>query len=259
VFGHGMALAAQVLAQRFIDTRASTNDPGGAMVGNLVTGMVGDVHTTLANFIGVQMFSTAFLLAMVGAGLIAEDRRSGAMELYFSRPLRRRDYLGGKLLAAGLVPTATLVIPFVGLWLFAVGMAPPGAAWPLLGLLLPGLVGALVAAIVLSASILGLSAMGERGRTVGVIYVVGLLILTSLGDELPEVGHGWAGYLSPLRNVQTLVDAALDAGGGGMLLQMLSSRPETNPSVAIAVLCLAGVTALGLGLLGWRVRTAVAG
>lgn len=256
VFGHGMALAAQVLAERFINTRG-----GGASQAaeGIVRGVIGDVHTTLANFIGVQMIATAFLLAMVAAGLVAEDRRTGAMELYFSRPLTRRDYLTGKLLAAGLVPTAMLVVPFVALWAFAVGMAPPGAATPMLGLLLPGLLGALVGALLLTTTILGLSAVGERGRTVGVIYVVSLLILTSLGDELPEAGYRWAGYLSPLRNVQTLVDAALDAGGSGLLLQMLSSRPETNPSVTLALACVLGLSALGSGLLVWRVRKAVAG
>jgi ABC-type transport system involved in multi-copper enzyme maturation permease subunit len=249
VFGHGMTLGAQVLAQRYMGE-------GG---GELMHAMVGDVHTTLATFIGLQMVACAFLLAMVAAGLVAEDRRTGAMELYFSRPLRRRDYIVGKLLAAGLVPTATLVVPFVLLWILAVGMAPPHAAPPLLGLLLPGLLGAVVAAVVLTATILGLSAVGERGRTVGVIYVVGFVILSSMGDELSDQGHAWAGYLSPLRNVQTLTDAVLDAGGGGLLLGMLASRPETNPSTAIAVACLVGLTVLGLLTLVWRVRREVAG
>ncbi len=232
VFGHGMALAAQVLAQRFM------GEGGGGGPAALMHAVVGDVHTTLATFIGVQMLACAFLLAMVAAGLIAEDRRTGAMELYFSRPLRRRDYVLGKLLAAGLVPAGVLVVPYVLLWLFAIGMAPPHAAAPLWGLLLPGLLGAVVAAMVLTSTILGLSAVGERGRTVGVIYVVGMLILSSMGDALEAQGQAWAGYLSPMRNVQTLTDAVLDAGSGGLLLGMLTSRPDTNPSVAISVACL---------------------
>jgi ABC-type transport system involved in multi-copper enzyme maturation permease subunit len=253
VFGHGMAITAQVLIERF------TGEMGSDIQRTLLQGVVGSVHTTLATFIGVQMLACAFLLAMVAAGLVAEDRRTGAMELYFSRPLRRRDYVLGKVLAAGLVPTATLVVPFVLLWILAVGMAPPHASTPLLGLLLPGLLGAVVGAVVLTATILGLSAMGERGRTVGVIYVVGLLILSSVGDESSTHGRAWAGYLSPLRNVQTVADAVLDAGSDGLLLGMLTSRPEANPSVAISVACLAGLTLLGLFALVWRVRREVAG
>jgi hypothetical protein len=253
VFIHGMVLTTQVLFDRF--TSEMTSD----IQRTMLEGVVGTVHTTFATFIGVQMVACAFLLAMVAAGLVAEDRRTGAMELYFSRPLRRRDYILGKLLAAGLVPAATLVAPFLLLWILVVGMAPPHAAGPMLGLLLPGLLGAVVAAVVLTTTILGLSAVGERGRTVAVVYVVGMLVLSSLGDGLSDEGHAWAGYLSPLRNVQTISDAVLDAGGTGLLLSMLASRPETNPSALVATACLLGLAVAGFGLLLWRVRREVAG
>lgn len=255
VFIHGMVLTTQVLLDRFMGDAG----PRDEMKRVVLEGVVGNVHATFATFIGVQMVACAFLLAMVAAGLVAEDRRTGAMELYFSRPLRRRDYVLGKLLAAGLVPAATLVLPFLLLWILVVGMAPQSTAGPLLGLLLPGLLGAVVAAVVLTTTILGLSAVGERGRTVGVLYVVGMLVLSSLGDGLSDEGYTWAGYLSPLRNVQTLSDAVLDAGGTGMLLSMLTSRPETNASALLATACLLGLAAAGLFLLVWRVRREVAG
>lgn len=254
VFIHGMVLTTQVLLDRFMNVGSD-----GDMRRTMLQGVVGSVHTTFATFIGVQMVACAFLLAMVAAGLIAEDRRTGAMELYFSRPLRRRDYVLGKLLATALVPATTLVLPFLLLWILVVGMAPPKTAGPMLGLLLPGLLGAVVAAVVLTTTILGLSAVGERGRTVGVIYIVGMLVLSSLGNGLSDQGQAWAGYLSPLRNVQTLSDAVLDAGGTGLLLSMLTSRPETNPSALVATACLLGLAAGGLFLLLWRVRREVAG
>jgi hypothetical protein len=252
VFIHGMVLVSQVLFDRLM---GGSDD----FQRTMMQGMVGNVHTTLATFIGVQMVACAFLLAMVAAGLVAEDRRTGAMELYFSRPLRRRDYVLGKLLAAGLVPAVMLVVPFMLLWVLMVGMAPPHTTGPMLGLLLPGLLGAVVAAVVLTTTILGLSAVGERGRTVGVIYVVGMLVIASLGDGLSDEGHAWAGYLSPLRNVQTLSDVVLDAGGTGVLLAMLTSRPDTNPSALISAACLLALAVGGLALLLWRVRREVAG
>ncbi len=151
------------------------------------------------------------------------------------------------------------MLPFLLLWVLVVGMAPPNTAGPMLGLVLPGLLGAVVAAVVLTTTILGLSAVGERGRTVGVIYVVGMLVLASLGDGLSDEGFQWAGYLSPLRNVQTLSDAVLDAGGTGLLLSLITSRPVTNPSALVATACLLGLAAAGLLLLLWRVRREVAG
>jgi len=48
-------------------------------------------------------FGSSFLLFMMmvimvgaGAGLISDDLRHNALPLYFSRPLRKRDYIGGK-------------------------------------------------------------------------------------------------------------------------------------------------------------------
>lgn len=253
MFIHGMVLVTQVLLDRYM----GNEEPD--LQRMVLQGVVGNVHTTFATFIGVQMVACTFLLAMVAAGLVAEDRRSGAMELYFSRPLRRRDYVLGKLLATGLVPAATLVLPFLLLWVLTAGMAPPSTAGPIAGLLLPGLLGAVVAAVVLTTTILGCSALGERGRTVGVVYVVGMLVLASIGNGLSDEGHAWAGYLSPLRNVQTLSDAVLDAGGSGLLLSMLTTRPDTNPSAAISVACLLGLAVAGLLVLLWRVRREVAG
>lgn len=252
LFIHGMVLTTQVLVERFMGG-------GSELQRAALKGVVGSVHTTFAVFISTQMLASAFLLAMVAAGLVADDRRSGAMELYFSRPLRRRDYVLGKLLAAGLVPAVTLVLPFLLLWVLAVGMAPPPTAKAMLGLVLPGLVGAVVASVTLTTTVLGCSAIGERGRSVAVLYVVGMVVLASLGNALPDEGHAWAGYLSPLRNVQTLSEAMLDAGGSGLLLGMLTDRPPTNPSALLATACLVGLAALGAFLLVWRVRREVAG
>ncbi len=255
VFGHAMALGVQLIAKRVM----GQGGPKADAFRGVMSGVVGDVHATLATFIGVQMMAVALLLAVVGSGLIAEDRRTGAMELYFSRPLTRRDYVVGKVLAVALLPMAALVGPYILLWLLAIGTAPASSAGPMWGLLLPGIAGALVGTVLLTTTILGVSALGERGRTVGVVYFVGIMVLNSLGDGLPEAGYSWAGYLSPLRNVQTVVDAALGAGNSGLLLGLVTNRPEINGSALIALACIAALSAVGMGLLVWRVREDVAG
>lgn len=45
-----------------------------------------------------QRFFVFVLLAIAGAGLVANDRRDNGLSLYFSRPLGLRSYLGGKAL-----------------------------------------------------------------------------------------------------------------------------------------------------------------
>jgi len=44
------------------------------------------------------LFWMLIIMVLAGAGLIADDLRHKALQLYFARPLRRRDYLQGKAL-----------------------------------------------------------------------------------------------------------------------------------------------------------------
>jgi ABC-2 type transport system permease protein len=57
------------------------------------------------------------LMVLAGAGLIADDLRSNSLQLYFARPIRKRDYLLGKagvtsffLLLMTLVPGTLFII-----------------------------------------------------------------------------------------------------------------------------------------------------
>ena len=44
------------------------------------------------------LFLMVMVLVLAGAGLISDDLKFNSLQLYFSRPLRKRDYLGGKML-----------------------------------------------------------------------------------------------------------------------------------------------------------------
>ncbi len=62
-------------------------------------------------------FMMVMLMVVGGAGLIADDLRYNALQLYFSRPLEKRDYLAGKasvllvlLLSLTLVPGLAFVL-----------------------------------------------------------------------------------------------------------------------------------------------------
>jgi ABC-type transport system involved in multi-copper enzyme maturation permease subunit len=63
------------------------------------------------------LFMMVMLMVVGGAGLIADDLRYNALQLYFSRPLEKRDYLAGKasvlvafLLSLTLVPGLAFVL-----------------------------------------------------------------------------------------------------------------------------------------------------
>lgn len=257
VVAHGATLIGQVLVGNM--GSQMQDDLTGALMAGLVQQAVGQVHGTLSTFLGVQLHVTALLLAVVAGGLIAEDRRTRAFELYFSRPLGVIDYAIGKGLVAVALPLATIFAPFLGLWLLAVGIAPDDLARELWQLLLPGMCGALLCVALLASTLLGASALGERGRTVGVAYVLALAMLGALADGLAEEGIAWAGYLGPLRDVQTVADALLRSGSPGMLASVLDVRAQTNDSALLSALALLAMIAAGIAAVVVRLRAQVRG
>lgn len=71
-----------------------------------------------------QFFIMAILAALVGPGLVAEDRRANALELYFSRPITRADYLFGKAGALFCFLLSVTLAPNLMLWLVEGAMSP---------------------------------------------------------------------------------------------------------------------------------------
>ena len=57
------------------------------------------------------LFLMVMLMLFSGAGLIADDMKHNALQLYFSRPLRKRDYLLGKAGALGFFLLSLTLVP----------------------------------------------------------------------------------------------------------------------------------------------------
>ena len=62
-------------------------------------------------------FFAILLAALTGAPLISEDRRTGSLPLYFSRPITHFDYFAGKLLTVAAFLSLLLILPPVLLFL----------------------------------------------------------------------------------------------------------------------------------------------
>ena len=71
-----------------------------------------------------QSLLILFLVGTIAPTLISRDIRSRAFLLYFSRPIGRFEYIGGKL----LIPVAFIIfvttLPALALYVFAIGMSP---------------------------------------------------------------------------------------------------------------------------------------
>ncbi|MCX6574590.1 MAG: ABC transporter permease subunit, partial [Candidatus Aminicenantes bacterium] len=64
------------------------------------------------------LFCLLLVLVFAGAGLIADDLKHSSLQLYFSRPLRKRDYLIGKMAVIAFFVLVLTALPYLVLVLF---------------------------------------------------------------------------------------------------------------------------------------------
>ena len=123
------------------------------------------------SFVEGQGIFAFFITIMVGAGLIANDRRANALQVYLSKPLLRMEYIAGKLailmtylLAVTLVPSLLLIVMQVVLsgnldFLRANPTVVPAVT-----------VASIVRVVVASFTMLALSSLSKSTRYVAVLY-----------------------------------------------------------------------------------------
>lgn len=243
--GHGVWLVTQLLLERFGDGLT-----GGVPIGTLM----GNTRGVLASYILWQLYATGIAVAVIAGGAVAEDRAAGAFDLYFARPLTRADYALGKLGGAAAVPIVTILLPSMLLWLVAVGIAPPavraGLWWPAI----PTLLCAALAVALLATTIIGLSAVSRKARTVSIAYVAALALIPLITEGLASgAGYGLAGYFAPERSLRTVVQWLLEPQQG------LIANGPTNHSVLGSLAGLGAWIGGGFGLFWWRLRSEVVG
>jgi ABC-type transport system involved in multi-copper enzyme maturation permease subunit len=133
---------------------------------------------TFRQFLEQQGVFTFFITIFTGAGLIANDLRANALQIYLSKPLGRFEYIAGKfgvlafflLLVTWLPATMLLVIQIV----FAGNLEFLKANLFLLPAIL---VATGVETIVLCLVMLALSSLSRSARFVGIMYA-GVLFFT---------------------------------------------------------------------------------
>ncbi len=141
------------------------------------------------NFIEFQGLFGFFVTIYAGAGLVANDRRANALQVYLSKPLLRMEYIAGKLgvlviYLAGvtLVPAILLVVMEIALSGSLTFVRENPAVVP--AVLLASLVRVLVGAF----AMLALSAMSKSARYVAV-HVHGRHVLHRSDVRRPDIRH----------------------------------------------------------------------
>jgi ABC-2 type transport system permease protein len=169
--------------------------------------MIAPTAETFREFLEQQSPFVFFVTIYVGAGLIANDLRSNALQIYLSKPLMRSEYIAGK--AAVLFAFLMLVtwVPAILLLLIQVMFAGSFAFVSKNLYLFPAItVGSVLQVLLATFTMLALSSLSRSSRYVGILYA-GIIFFTkaiygatyaitggstklsylSLGDNLTQV------------------------------------------------------------------------
>ena len=161
------------------------------------------------------------LLSLYVAGqapaLVSRDLRFRVVTLYFSRPMRREDYVRAKLAALTSALAVLTCLPL--LVLYAAALLAELPFWEQTREAAVGLLGCLLLSVLLAGLALVVAAVTPR-RGLGVAAVITVLVMLTavqgtlqvLGQELDRPGlEQWSGLLSPFTLVAGLLRWLFDA------------------------------------------------
>lgn len=218
---------------------------------------------TLTFFRYPQAAMMVFLIGFIAPSLIANDMRSRAFLLYFSRPIRISDYILGKLgiLAAFLIWTITL--PALALYFFGVMLSPNvsvvAVTWDLP---LRILLASVVVIIPTSLLALALSSLTQESRFASFAWfaVWGM----GAGAHLAMQGN----FMTRMLGSRGMLDGPIlpsedrwaflslyECLGG--VQRWVFGAEVSNRTVLTSAVVLSGVTILSLLVLNRRIRQAV--
>ncbi len=154
---------------------------------------------------GQMIFGFAFAF-LLGAGLISRDLEHRALVLYACKPMRRWEYLLGKIAIVFGVAWVLTWVPASLLLALQWGLSPPESPWraqfmsSTLGLMRPISMYCLTLALLLSLLILAASSLSRNGRYAGIAFAGFILGETILVGVLSRrLDDPWVPALSVWR------------------------------------------------------------
>jgi ABC-2 type transport system permease protein len=198
---------------------------------------------TFRDFLSQQRFFV-FLIIIMHAGLIADDRRTNALQLYLSKPLTRVEYVLGKLVPPLIYVLAITLVPAI-LLLFLQVIFSGSVSFVRQNLfLLPAIIlFSLIQACLSAFAILALSSMSKSRRFVAIMYAGILFFTTAMSQVLRAIttSRRWA-VISPGEMLDVIANA------------IFRSRVDSPVPVYVAVIVVFVVIGLAMLILERRIR-----
>jgi ABC-2 type transport system permease protein len=126
---------------------------------------------TFRQFLEQQQTFVFFVTVYVGAGLIANDRRANALQIYLSKPLTRAEYVLGKLVILMSFLTLVTWLPAIVLLIVQIAFAGNFTFFRNNVFLFPAItVFAFIEVVLASSTMLALSSLSKSSRYVAILY-----------------------------------------------------------------------------------------
>lgn len=200
---------------------------------------------TFRQFLEQQDFFVFVITVYVGAGLIANDRRANALQIYLSKPLMRSEYILGKLAVLfTFLALVTFVPAMLLLWLKV--MFDGNITFLKANLfLIPAItVGSLLQVVLASFTMLALSSLSKSARYVAILYSGILFFSAAIYGAMFAITGGSTSFswLSLGANLNQVVD----------VIFRITPRYTTPWQVSLIVII--GLIVLSISVLERRVR-----
>src|SRR5687768_7986405 len=199
---------------------------------------------TFRQFLEQQDFFVFVITVYVGAGLIANDRRANALQIYLSKPLMRSEYILGKLAVLFTFLVLVTLVPAM-LLLFLKVIFDGNFTFLKNNLfLIPAItVGALLQVTLASFTMLALSSLSKSARYVGILYVGITFFTTAIYGALYAItGSSRVSWISIGANVSQVVDV------------VFRLKPRYATPWEVSLLVIVGLVVLSISILERRVR-----
>ena len=191
-----------------------------------------------------QEFFVFVMTVYVGAGLIANDRRANALQIYLSKPLMRAEYIIGK---AAVLFTFIMLVTWLPAILLVFLQVMFSGSFVFLSnnlFLLPAItVASVLQALLASFTMLALSSLSKSSRYVGILYA-GIIFFTAAiyGVLYLITGSTAVSWIALSMNLEQVFDV------------VFRQTPRFDTPWQVSLIVILGLIAVSVSILERRVR-----
>lgn len=206
--------------------------------------MIAPTAETFRAFVEQQGAFGFFVTIFTGAGLIANDLRANALQIYLSKPMGRAEYIAGKFAVLASFLLLVTFLPAMMLLLVQIVLAGRLTFLAENLFLIPAItVYTFIETLVMGLIMLALSSVTKSSRFVGIMfagmYFFTLAIFQAIRGVTRSTSFSW---LSPIASLEQLGDV------------IFRQPPRYDTPIVVTILALAAMAALAAFVLERRVR-----